>query len=216
MRETRKLAGLLAIAALIAATAVPALAFLYPLSSTAIRNAYFIGNQNNQQTQDFLAQYEHDFARPETGPYVHDISISTPFTQIVRLSETNANLHAPDAVEQFRREPFDVHVDVTIFTTDSYAPQTELFTQLYQWVPDFWNDFKVQLFQNDQAVTPKRVRGGPLFMYWGGEGTAPMIVGARLDLEFDTADLQSAPTLVEVVTPDAQKISTKFDLGKLQ
>jgi hypothetical protein len=216
MRDTRKLAGLLAIPALIAATAVPALALLYPLSTTAVRDAYFIGNKNNQQTQDFLAQYKHDFPKPETGPYVHDISISTPFTQVVRLSQTDANMRAPDAVEQFAHQPFAVHVEVTIFTTDTYAPQTELSTQLRQWVPDFWNDFKVQVFQNQGAVAPKRVRGGPLFMYWGGEGTAPMIVGAKLDLEYDAAELESAPARVEVVTPDGQKISTNFDLGTLQ
>jgi hypothetical protein len=211
MRDARKAAGLVLTLAL--AGAVPALAFLSPLSSTAIRDAYFIGTRNDQQTRDFLAQYQHDFPEPETGPYVHDIGIDTPFVHVIHAAQGDANMSAPDAVEQFQNRPFDVILHVSIWTTETYSPGPEVLPQLYQWVPDFWNDFKVQLIQQKQEIEPKEKRGGPVFVYFG---QTPAVVGARLELSYEATSIESAPVRVEVLTPDGQKVETTFDLGKLR
>jgi hypothetical protein len=213
MRDARKLGGLIVILTFAAVTAVPALAFLYPLSSTAIRDAYFIGSRNDEQTRDFLTPYEHDLPAPQTGPYVHDIGIDTPFVDVVRGTEGDPNMHAPDAVEAFQNKPLEVIVHVSIWTTNTYSPGPQVTPELYQWVPDFWDDFKVQLIQRDKVIGPKRVRGGPLFLYIG---ETPSVVGARLELSYDPATIESAPATVEVLTPDGQKVGATFDLGKLR
>jgi hypothetical protein len=211
MRDGRKAAGLVLILTL--ASAVPALAFLSPLSSTAIRDAYFIGARNDQQTRDFLAQYRHELPAPETGPYVHDIWIDTPFVHVVQAAQVDANMRAPDAVEQFQHASFDVRVHVSIWATETYSPGPEVLPQLYQWVPDFWNDFKVELIQQKQVIEPKGTRGGPVFVYFG---QTPAVVGARLELSYDATSLESAPVEVQVLTPDGQKVWTTFDLGRLR
>jgi len=214
MRPSRKLLELSALAA-IAGLAVPAFALNYPLSSTAIRDAYFLGNHKDRLTADFLAGYTHRLPAPRTGPYVDEIGIDTPFTEVVRHSERYANYNAPDAVEEFQHKPLTVCVHVDIALTPSYSPiPGRAVTAFYEWVPDFWNDFKVTLLQGTQAIPAQHRRGGPFYAY--GSTELPYIVGARIELDFDPTEIEAAATTIEVLTPDGQKVETTFDLGKLR
>src|SRR5690348_8131446 len=144
--------------------AVRALGFTYPLTSTAIRDAYFIGNRNDEQTADFLAKYVHPLPMPDTGPYVEDIGIDTPFSQVVQRTRTKANFYAPDAQEEFYHQRFAFRVFVDIALTDTYQPiGPAQAPEDWQWVPDFWNDFNVKLMQNDKEIPIEQVRGGPVY-----------------------------------------------------
>jgi hypothetical protein len=74
-------ASFAAIIAAVASTlliALPALAYQYPLSSTDIRDAYFIGARNDELTAAFFADYTKHLPMPESGPYVSDVSIGAP------------------------------------------------------------------------------------------------------------------------------------------
>lgn len=126
------------------AIAVPVFAaFSSPLSTTAIRDAYFIGVRNDSQTKDFLAQYVRQFPQLDSGIYVSQVGIDTPFTQVVQHSQLALNYHAPDAVEEFEAKPLSLIVNVDVTFTSEYPTTTGDAPQLAQWVPDFWNDFKV-------------------------------------------------------------------------
>src|SRR5580698_5814059 len=116
----RALASAILILAVTLGTAITALAFAYPLSSTAIRDAYFLGNRNDEQTADYLSKYAHRFPMPKSGPYVQEIGLDTPFTQVARHAQATLNYHAPSAVEEFQGKPLPLRVHVDIALTPSY------------------------------------------------------------------------------------------------
>ena len=57
--------------------ATSAFAYDYPLSSEAIREAYFIGNRRDISTANFIDQYTHHFPVPHSGPNVAMIQLET-------------------------------------------------------------------------------------------------------------------------------------------
>jgi hypothetical protein len=77
----------------------------------------------------------------------------------------------------------------------------------------FLDDFKVQLMQGKQVVPAQHRRGGPF--YFSGEGWTPYVTGARIELDYDPAQIEAHSVAIEVLTPDGQKVETAFDLGKL-
>jgi hypothetical protein len=215
MVPSPKLLSAIGVAAVVAGITVPALALNFPLSSTAIRDAYFIGSRNDQQTADFLAQYAHQLRAPKTGPYVNEIGLDTPFTQVIRHTQGTANYNAPDAVEEFQHKALSLCVHVDIEFTPSYSPVPQQPAGgFYQWVPDFWNDFKVRLMQDGKQVPAQHVRGGPIFSY--GEVEIPVVTGARIELEYDPEKIEPGPVKIKVLTPDGQKVETTFDLARLR
>jgi hypothetical protein len=215
MQPSQKLLSSMVAFVVIAGIDIPVLAFSHPLSSTAIRDAYFLGSRHDLETAEFLAQYAHQLPAPKTGPYVNEIGIDTPFTEIVRRSAGALNYGAPDAVEEYQHKPMTVSVHVDIALTPSYSPIPEpTGPALYQFVPDFWNDFQVKVIQGNQVVPAEHRRGGPFYFY--GDGGTPSVTGARIELDYDPAQIEADSTTIEVVTPDGQKVETAFDLGKLR
>jgi hypothetical protein len=198
--------------------ALPVVAYEYPLSSTSIRDAYFLGKHNDERTAVFLARYWQSLPKPKTGPHVALIGLETPFTQIVDYTRGASNDRLPDALEKFEDKPSAFRVYVDIYLTASYwpIPQSKL-PLLYVWVPDFWNDFKVRLRQ-DKEIPAQVVRGGPLYSYGGeGEYEGPAgVIGARVALEYDAEKIDSEPTTVEVIAPDGQQVEATFDLTSLR
>ncbi len=215
MVPSRKLLSFVVVLVVTAAMAIPATALNYPLSSTAIRDAYFIGNRNDEQTADFLAQYTQQFKAPKAGPYVNEVGIDTPFIQVVRRAEAAANYSAPDAVQEFQHKALSVYVHVDISLTPSYSPVPQP-SGFYQWVPDFWNDFKVHLTQEKNEIPAEHVRGGPLFAYLAEISEVPVVTGARIMVEYNPEKIQAGPVEIRVVMPDGQETETTFDLGKLR
>src|SRR5580704_9987966 len=109
-----------AVCTLILACVVPAFAaYIYPLSSTDIRDAYFIGRRNDEVTSDFLLKYTRHFDKPSSGAYISDVGIDTPFSQIVIHASRTANYDAPTAVQEFQDKPMKFYAHVTIFATES-------------------------------------------------------------------------------------------------
>jgi hypothetical protein len=203
---------LIAVAAITART----LAVSYPLSTTAIRNAYFIGNRNDEQTAEFLSRYVRWFPEPKTGPYIRDIGIDTPFSDIVKRTQGRLNFYAPDAVQEYQHKPGGpLRVYVDIFLTPTYSPIPQASApEYYEWVPDFWNDFKVRLQQGRAEIPAEYVRGGPIYSY--GYGHIPLVTGARVELTYNPEKVDSESTQVIVLTPDGQTIQADFDLARLR
>src|SRR5277367_3313649 len=95
--------------------AQPALAFDYPLSPEAIREAYFLAKENPDKKQAFFEDYRHHLPVPKSGADVALIEVETPFACVVdAISQTPMTYHAPDAEQDYLGKPgqFRVHVEI--------------------------------------------------------------------------------------------------------
>lgn len=193
--------------ALIAAQ--PALAFDYPLSPEAIREAYFLGKENADRRRAFLQQYKHSLPVPETGPQVGLIEVETPFTFIAdKVSSERSDYHAQEAEQDFLGKPGHFRVHVKIYFTATYPGATDTAASL----GNFWDDFKIHLKQKDE-IPPLKVAGQPIY----SDNTISGYMGAIIDVDYDVKKIDAgAATTIEVDTPDGQDVETTFDLAQLR
>jgi hypothetical protein len=197
---------------LAAVIALPGLAYDYPLSPEAVREAYMLGKSDSAKRDEFFAKYTKQFPLPKTGAYVEMIQLETPFAVVVAHTAQALNYYAPDAAEEFVGKPavFRVHVEIDL--TESYGPllsSTNGVAHLRS--PDFWRDFKIRLVQ-DKEIHARTVAGHPIYL----EGDGSILSGAEVDLEYDAAKIKSDDATVEVITPDGQDVKADFDLATLR
>src|SRR5271156_1454966 len=201
--------------------ALPALAYQYPLSSIDIRDAFLIGNRNDDLTAALFSKYSRTLPAPETGAYVAQIELDTPYLQIARRAKGALNYDSLDAVQEFQDKPMVFRVHVKFYFTSTYMPvpvtHTEGIPLNTPGYPGFWNDFKVRLIQ-DKEVRPKSTEGAAIFPMWGadGYGPPPSPIGGRIDVDYDPEKIDTADATVEVITPDGQDILVPFNLSQLQ
>lgn len=200
----------------IAIAALPLSAYEYPLTDTAIREAYFRGAKNDERTHRFLKQYEHVLPMPKSGPHVATVALETPYGQIVRYTATALNFTAVDAVDKFAKAPARIRVRVQIDLTASYTAiisSDAAGTHLRS--PDFWRDFKITLIQAGQAIPERHLIGEPLYID-GADGDGSSLSGAVVTLDYSAERITSDSATVEVRTPDGQEVRSDFDLARLQ
>jgi hypothetical protein len=202
-------------AILILPIALPAFAYVYPLSSTDIRDAYFLGRRNDSFTQEFLAKYAQNYDQPESGPNVQQIAIDTPFTQVIAHTAGTLNYDAPTAVQDFQGKPLPFRVHVYIYLTPTYTiAQTSRGNSLYPEYTEFWKDFKVKLVQ-DKLIKWKSFDGG--FIYSNSnDGSTPLPIGAHIDVSYDPEKIDAATTEIKVECPDGRIVTANFDLAALR
>ena len=185
----------------------PALAFDYPLSPEAIREAYFLAKAGPEKQREFFEPYRHTPPIPESGPNVALIEVETPFACIVdAMSHAQADYHAPDAEKQYLGKPGQFRVHVEIFFTATYPKPTERVQE------NFWQDFQVHLKQ--EAEIPSRgVHGQAIY----NDDSISGFDGATIDVDYDVKKIDAAGiTTVEVDTPDGQQVETTFSLNSLR
>lgn len=199
---------------LVAAIALPAAAaYVYPLSFMDIRNAYFLGAQNDERSADVFLQYVHHMPAPKSGPYISDISIDTPYTQVAELCAKDPNDRAQEAELKYLNKPMSFLVHVVVFPASAGTPQfPSPAGQVYQSLPDSWTDLKYKLVQGEE-ITVKSKRATALYSSTDCH-SAP--VGEIVELEYDAAKITSDTITIEVDTPDGQHVETTFDLAKLK
>jgi hypothetical protein len=192
--------------------ALPALAYDYPLSPEAVREAYMMGKADSAKRAEFFAKYTQQFPLPKTGSHVASIQLETPFAVVVEHTAQATNYYAPDAAEEFASKPGVFRLHVQIDLTESYGAFMPSMSGGRRVRPDdFWRDFKIRLTQGKE-IHARSVHGTPL--YTGGDSA--ILSGAEVDLEYDAAKVKSADATVEVVTPDGQDVKATFDLGALR
>lgn len=149
-----------------------ALAFDTPLSPEAVREAYFLGQHNNQSTLDFFSPYLRTLAPPDKGPYIAEVEIYTPFTQIMETSRRRSMGYSAQQAElDYRHSRDKIYIRVRIDFTDTYGA-LELYRSAKadkelsgrdQPRPDFYRDFRVGLSQRagptheERWVEPLRI-----------------------------------------------------------
>ncbi len=134
-------AGTLAVCALVAPTA---LAFHKHLTPEQVREAYFIGRDQNHRDA-FFAAYTHAPQQPNSGPNVQSIEFWTPYQQVaLRARNAGFDYFPPDAEEDYLVNPIhEVIVRVLIFETYTFS---------FPSVEDPARVFKYRVSQNGHEV----------------------------------------------------------------
>jgi len=156
-------------AALIACT--PLLAFDSPLSPEAVRDAYFLGQHNDQSTLSFFSQYTKSLPAPDKGAYISEVEIYTPYSQMIERSRRRTGTYSAQQAELDYRQHHDkLYIRVRIDFTETYglelyrsAKADKQLSGEDQPLPDFYRDFRVGLSQRsgpdreDLWVEPLRI-----------------------------------------------------------
>jgi len=134
----------------------PAFAFDAPLSPEAVRDAYFLGQHNDQSTLTFFSQYVKTLPAPDKGAYISEVEIYTPYTQIVEASRRRTGSYSAQQAELDYRHGHDkLYVRIRINFTETYGA-LELYRSAKgdkqlsgrdELLPDFYRDFRVGLSQ---------------------------------------------------------------------
>jgi hypothetical protein len=162
-----------------------------PLSSEAVREAYFLGQRHDEKTARFFEMYRQHFPVPRSGPYVSAMELSTPYVRAVELSE-----------REFRDRGNSVRLGVEVRYTATYRPATS----------GSWKDFEVRLSQAGKTLASRSVRYEGIRTGRGGNGPTGFLIW----LEYDGRGLAPDDASVEVDTPDGQQVVARFDLSKLR
>jgi hypothetical protein len=141
-------------------------AFNTPLSDEAVREAYFLGQRNDESTLSFFNSYLRLLPKPDTGAFIAEVEVYTPYVQVVETSRRRSvGYSAQQAAKDYRRLNNRIFVRIRIDFTPTYGA-----LELYRSdradrddaddsapPADFSNDFRVGLSQKDKWVEPLRI-----------------------------------------------------------
>jgi hypothetical protein len=197
-------------------------AFDSPLSSEAVREAYFLG-QRHDDIARYLEAYTKVLAPPKTGPYISSMQFLTPFAQLIQLSSQHSTGYSAQQAEQeHRKQPETVTIVIEIHFTDSYgallpqpAGSRSGAGSGYQLrSPEFWRDFEVQVSQGEKKIEPARLHGQPNYVCSEGGGCS--LTGATLWLHFPAKAFEADAATIAITPPVGDPVAVDFDLPRLR
>ena len=197
-------------------------AFDTPLSDQAVREAYFLGQRRDDTMATFLNKYTKFLPPPKTGPHIYSVTVFTPFALLIQQSSQHTSGYsAQQAALDHRDQPEFVRIVVQIQLTGSYGPYIVRPTGSRSGSPkgfvprpyDFWKDFDVQIFSEDQKLKPFSSSGQPDLLCDEGGCT---LTGATLQFDFSAEDFASGSAVIEVNPPEGDPLSIDFDLDHLR
>jgi hypothetical protein len=198
----------------------PSFAFDFPLSDTSSRAAYFLGQRHDNSVGEFLARYSRHLPAPKTGPYVSDVTLFTPFAQMVYYSSRQGMYTAQQAERDGQAKFSSIEVSVYISLTETYGayfseppPSASSGAGTRLRPGSFWRDFTVRVLDGEVLLQPDTVYGQPQYRCSGG-GCA--LTGALIHLGLPAEAFASDSVTVEVATPDGQLVSADFNLVSLR
>jgi hypothetical protein len=172
----RSVFSLLAVALLLVS---PVSAFQTSLSDESIREAYFLGQRNDETTASLFNHYVRLLPKPDKGAYIAEVEVYTPYVQLVETSRRRSiGYSAQQAELDYRHSHHKLYVRVRIDFTPTYGA-LELYRSSKsgrepsaddQPLPDFYRDFRVGLSQRsgpdheDQWIGPLRVLLQPSYV----------------------------------------------------
>jgi hypothetical protein len=196
----------------------PLAAFQTPLSDTAVREAYFLGQRHDQSVSDFFARYAKTLPAPQYGPHISTVRFLTPYAQVVALSgNQTGGYSAQQAERDHHADSETVSVSVDIYFTASYGPFLAVPTSSRSGSPlgltprssDFWQDFDVSVVSESKLLKPQDTSGKPIFACSEYHCS---LNGATITLTFAAANFPSDSVTVNVVPPEGDEVSVDFDL----
>lgn len=179
--------------------ALPAAAYDFPLSPSAIREAYFLGTRQATLGATFLAEYAHKIPNLKAGAFTSEARIVTPFTQVAEYSSRTIGYSAQDAVKDFFGKPAEVlmYLDICYMTN---APP---------------NAVRIKVIQNRKEITPESEDRSAYYPATD-EYTRMPSIGEQIQLRFKAEKMDSSTLTIQIETPDGQHAETEFDLQTLR
>jgi len=188
----------------------PAAAFDTPLSDTAVREAYFLGQRRGEAMAKFLEKYTKHPPPPKSGPYVSSIAFFTPYALVAQLSSRSTNYSAQQAEIDHRDLGEYVEVVVQFEYMDPNATQSANGTFR---VTAFWKDYDFQILDGEDVLRPFTSSAEPNYIC--SEDGGCLVTGATLT--FDLApEFASDTATVRVTPPEGDPLSVDFDLSALR
>src|SRR5258707_10710944 len=94
-----------------------------PLSDTAVREAYFLGQRHDDSLGKLMDKYVLYLQPPKTGPYIQSISFLTPYALTALYSSQQVSIYsAQQAQLDHLKNPEVVRVTAQISLTHSNGP----------------------------------------------------------------------------------------------
>ena len=178
---------------------LPASSYDFPLSESAIRDAYFLGSRQASLGASFLAEYKQSIGL-KAGSCTSEVRLETPFAQVADFSSRQLNYSAQDAVKAFRAKtlPFRVFLDIC-YKIDAPPPYS----------------LHIKIIQNRREVLSLSDQRSGYFPATDEYTTLPSN-GEQINLEFAPAALDSSDLTIRIDTADDQHASVVFDLRNLR
>ena len=193
-------------------------AFDTPLSDTAVREAYFLGQRHDNSLPNLLDKYVLHFQPPKIGPYIESVSFLTPYILTALNSSQQVSIYsAQQAQLDHLKNPELVQVTVQISLTDSYGPyisspaglDPHSLKGIVMRPSDFWRDFRLRTFQKDEMVIPTHAEGKPIFRC---EKNSCTLAAATLTFEYPAAAFTETSATIHIDPPEGDPIVVDFDL----
>jgi hypothetical protein len=217
MTSTRLRLNAIALASLLI-LAPSSSAFDSPLSDTAVREAYFLGQRHDDSLGKLLDKYVLYMQPPKTGPYIQSVSFLTPYILTAIYSSQQVSIYsAQQAQLDHLKTPEVVRVTAQILLTDSYGPYASAPTGpdphslrgIFMRPSDFWRDFRVRVFQKEEMVIPTAAKGEPSYRC---EDTGCVLSGATLTFEYPAAAFTETSATIQIDPPEGDPVVVDFDL----
>jgi hypothetical protein len=205
--------------------AQPVFAFQSPLSDESVREAYFLGQRHDGSFEQLVEKSTRRFPAPKNGPYISSVIFVTPFVSAAQLSNNHIGNYSAQQAELDHRELGKeiIKITVEIQLTESYgqfiAPakansRSGSASTLILRPDDFWRDFQVQIFNDDQALSNAVYHGRP--NYSCGEYGPCILTGATLTYEFPADTFSTDSATISVDPPEGDPVTADFDLSRLR
>jgi hypothetical protein len=192
--------------AILLAAPFPAAAFDTPLSDTAVREAYFMGQRRDISMERFFDRYTKHLPPPKRGPNISSISFLTPFALVADRSSREGCCYSAQQAEADHRNAGElVKVVVQVYYVEAFA---------YTQPRGFLNDFQVRVFDGEKLIQPQNFSSQPAYIC-SSEGGCTTI-GVTLSLEFKPESFTVDTARVEVTPPQGDSVAADFDLTRLR
>jgi hypothetical protein len=198
------------------------LAFETPLSDTAVREAYFLGQRRDEKMAQVLDKYTSYLAEPKSGPHIASVTMFTPFAQTILQSRDNSSGYsAQQAALDHAKHTESVKAVIEISFTNSYGAliprpggsRSDSPTGLMPRPYDFWKDFQVNFFHKEDPLKPISSSGQPKLSC---SESGCSLIGATLEFEFLAEAVPSDSILVQVIPPEGEQVVLDYDLSSVR
>jgi len=217
-----RLRFLVSVVVVILSVPPPSSAYETPLSDTAVREAYFLGQRRDETMGRILDKYTIYLAPPKSGPHIASVTIFTPFAQTILLSRDNSSgFSAQQAALDHAKHAETLKAVIEILFTDTYGaliprptgPRSDSATGLMPRPYDFWKDYQVNFFHKDDQLKAISSSGQPK-LSCSDAGCA--LMGATIEFEFLAENVPSDSLLVQVIPPEGEQVVLDYDLSSVR